>query len=39
MFQMGLAHGQGRETNPNGSIRYEGMWSLDVPVKGKKSKM
>jgi hypothetical protein len=39
MWHMGQAHGQGKEMNPNGSIRHEGIWSYDVPVKTKKSSM
>jgi MORN repeat len=36
MWQMGRAHGHGKEINPDGSIRHDGLWSSDMPVKNKK---
>lgn len=29
---MGKAHGQGIETNPDGSTRHEGLWRYDDPI-------
>ena len=30
---MGQAHGQGKEVNPDGSVRHDGEWKYDVPVR------
>jgi hypothetical protein len=30
---MGQAHGYGKETNPNGSVRHDGQWNQDQPVR------
>jgi hypothetical protein len=30
---MGQAHGNGKETNPDGSVRHDGHWSYDAPVR------
>jgi hypothetical protein len=30
---MGQAHGRGKETNPDGTIRHDGVWSYDTPVR------
>jgi hypothetical protein len=27
----GQAHGQGRETNPDGTVRHDGLWEYDSP--------
>jgi MORN repeat len=32
-WHMGQAHGQGKEINPDGSIRHEGLWSYDRPIR------
>ena len=30
---MGQAHGHGIETNPDGSIRHDGEWQYDTPIR------
>ena len=32
-WHMGQAHGRGRETNPDGTVRPDGQWSYDGPVR------
>jgi hypothetical protein len=32
-WRNGMAHGHGTETYPNGSIRHEGEWMDDEPVR------
>jgi hypothetical protein len=32
-WHMGKAHGKGKEVNPDGSIRHEGVWSYDKPIR------
>ena len=29
----GKAHGQGKETRPDGSIRHDGLWENDKPIR------
>lgn len=37
-WQSGQAHGFGKEVNPDGSIRHEGEWSFDRPVRSTSSR-
>ena len=32
-WAMGQAHGQGKETNPDGTVRHDGLWQYDTPVR------
>lgn len=32
-WRAGMAHGKGVETNPDGSVRHDGQWVKDEPVR------
>jgi hypothetical protein len=31
----GQAHGKGREVNPDGTVRHDGEWHYDIPVRNR----
>lgn len=33
MWAMGQAHGNGKEVNPDGTVRHDGEWQFDAPVR------